>query len=75
MDSLWLILYALGGAFAFYAVAAGAILIISRRGSLVEMPSGETIFFPPGARAAPQALAYHHRAALSRARPVACSPI
>jgi hypothetical protein len=47
MDSLWLILYALGGAFAFYAVAAGAILIISRRGSLVEMPGGETIFFPP----------------------------
>jgi hypothetical protein len=30
----------------FYAVAAGAIVIIGWRGSAVEMPGGKTIFLP-----------------------------
>jgi hypothetical protein len=47
MDWLWLILYALGGVVAFYAITAGAILIHGWRGSPVEMPGGETIFLPP----------------------------
>jgi hypothetical protein len=46
MDWLWLILYALGGVVLFYAVAATVILISGRRGSVVEMPGGETIFLP-----------------------------
>jgi hypothetical protein len=46
MDWLWLILYAVGGVIAFYAVAALAIPIIGGRGGTVEMPGGETIFLP-----------------------------
>ena len=55
MDWLWLILCALGGVVAFYAITAGVILIHGWRGSPVEMPGGET----DDTRAASQALAYH----------------
>jgi hypothetical protein len=47
MDWLWLILHALGGVVAFYAITTGVILIYGWRGSRVEMPGGETIFLPP----------------------------
>ena len=47
MGWLWLILYALGGVVAFYAITAGVILIHGWHGSPVEMPGGETIFLPP----------------------------
>ena len=46
MGWLWLILYALGGVVAFYAITAGVILIHGWHGSPVEMPGGETIFLP-----------------------------
>jgi hypothetical protein len=47
MNWLWLILCALGGVIAFYAITAAVILIHGWRGSPVEMPGGETIFLPP----------------------------
>jgi hypothetical protein len=47
MDWLWLILYALSGVVAFYALTAGVILMHGWRGAAVEMPGGETIFLPP----------------------------